>query len=48
MNWTELEAVAQSLTAEGKGILAADESTSTIRKRLDAVEVEVTEDFRRA
>ncbi len=48
MNFTELEVVAQSLTAEGKGILAADESTGTIRKRLEAVGVEATEDFRRA
>ena len=32
----ELEKTARALVAEGKGILAADESTGTIKKRLDS------------
>jgi len=40
--------IARSLVAPGKGILAADESTSTIKKRFDAIGVENTEDNRRA
>jgi fructose-bisphosphate aldolase class I len=40
--------VAQALVADGKGILAADESTGTIAKRLAAVDVESTEEHRRA
>jgi fructose-bisphosphate aldolase class I len=43
-----LEAVAQAMVAPGKGILAADESTGTIEKRLASVKVENTEDNRRA
>jgi fructose-bisphosphate aldolase class I len=42
-----LEAVAQALVAPGKGILAADESTGTIEKRLKSIDVESTEDKRR-
>jgi fructose-bisphosphate aldolase class I len=42
-----LEAIARSLVAPGKGILAADESTGTIEKRLKTIEVESTEDTRR-
>jgi fructose-bisphosphate aldolase class I len=44
----ELEAVARSLVAPGKGILAADESSGTIKKRFDSIKVESTEDSRRA
>src|SRR4051812_45987775 len=44
----ELESTAKALVAEGKGILAADESSGTIKKRLDSIEVESTEDNRRA
>ena len=44
----ELAAVAKSLVAEGKGILAADESTSTIKRRFDSIGVENNEDNRRA
>src|SRR5947207_7541017 len=44
----ELEATAQALVAEGKGILAADESEGTIKKRFDSIGVESTEDNRRA
>src|SRR3954469_1099776 len=39
---------AKRLVAEGKGILAADESTGTIKKRFDSIDVESTEDNRRA
>jgi len=42
-----LEAIAQALVAPGKGILAADESTGTIEKRLKSIDVESTEDKRR-
>jgi fructose-bisphosphate aldolase class I len=44
----ELHETAKAIVAEGKGILAADESTGTIKKRLDSIGVESTEDTRRA
>ena len=44
----ELAATAAALVAPGKGILAADESSGTIKKRFDAIEVPATEDNRRA
>jgi fructose-bisphosphate aldolase class I len=47
MNLDALNKVAQAMTAPGKGILAADESTGTIKKRFDAIGVESTEDNRR-
>jgi fructose-bisphosphate aldolase class I len=47
MNRTELARTAQAMVAAGKGILAADESTGTIRKRLAAIQVESTEEHRR-
>jgi fructose-bisphosphate aldolase class I len=43
----ELESTAKSLVAPGKGILAADESTGTIKKRFDKIKAENTEDNRR-
>lgn len=43
----ELIATANSISAPGKGILAADESTGTIGKRFDAISVENNEDNRR-
>jgi len=43
----ELEATARALVAEGKGILAADESDGTIKKRFDSIAVESTEENRR-
>ena len=43
----DLNAVAQALVAEGKGILAADESTPTIKKRFDSISIESTEASRR-
>jgi fructose-bisphosphate aldolase class I len=44
----ELELIARALVAPGKGILAADESGGTIKKRFDAIGVESTEENRRA
>jgi fructose-bisphosphate aldolase, class I len=43
-----LEEIARALVAPGKGILAADESDGTIKKRFDSIGVESTEDSRRA
>ena len=43
----QLETTAQAMVADGKGILAADESTGTIKKRFDSVGAECTEDTRR-
>ena len=42
-----LEEVAQAMVAPGKGILAADESTGTIKKRFDSIKAESTADTRR-
>ncbi len=47
MNLGELNKVAQAMVAPGKGILAADESSGTIKKRFHAIGVELTEDNRR-
>jgi len=47
MNLAELHKVAEAMTAPGKGILAADESTGTIKKRFDSIGVESTRDTRR-
>jgi len=44
----ELETTARSLVAKGKGILAADESQPTIQKRFSALNIESTEENRRA
>src|SRR5438132_7269309 len=45
---SELHETARALVAEGKGILAADESGGTIKKRFDTIGVESTEENRRA
>ena len=45
---TDLAETARALVAPGKGILAADESTSTIKKRFDSIGVENNEQNRRA
>ena len=45
---SELHETARALVAEGKGILAADESSGTIKKRFDTIGVESTEENRRA
>ena len=47
MNLAELNKVAKAMVAPGRGILAADESSGTIKKRFDAIGVESTEDNRR-
>src|SRR5262244_1268403 len=47
MNLAELNKVAKAVVAPGRGILAADESSGTIKKRFDAIGVESTADNRR-
>ncbi len=47
MNLEKLNAVAEAMVADNKGLLAADESTGTIAKRLASIDVESTEDNRR-
>jgi fructose-bisphosphate aldolase class I len=47
MDIAELNAIARKMTAKGKGLLAADESTGTIQKRFDKIGVSNTEDNRR-
>jgi fructose-bisphosphate aldolase class I len=47
MNLSELNKVAEAMVAPGRGILAADESTSTIKKRFDAIGVDSTPIARR-
>jgi fructose-bisphosphate aldolase class I len=47
MNGTELERIARAMTEKGRGILAADESTGTIKKRFDAIKLDSTEEHRR-
>jgi fructose-bisphosphate aldolase class I len=47
MNLADLNKVALAMVAPGKGLLAADESTGTIKKRFDAINVESTEETRR-
>jgi fructose-bisphosphate aldolase, class I len=47
MNLSDLNKVALAMVAPGKGILAADESSGTIKKRFDAIKVESTEESRR-
>lgn len=48
MNGTDMGSIARALVAPGKGILAADESTSTITKRFQTINLVSTEDNRRA
>jgi fructose-bisphosphate aldolase class I len=45
---SELATTARAMVAKGKGILAADESSPTIKKRFDTIGVESTEENRRA
>ena len=47
MDIQELNRIANAMVAKGKGILAADESSGTIKKRFDAIIVENTEENRR-
>ena len=48
MSKQELEAVAQAMVAKGKGILAADESMGTIKRRFDSIKIESNDNNRRA
>jgi fructose-bisphosphate aldolase class I len=48
MSKQELESVAQAMVAKGKGILAADESLGTIKRRFDSIKIESNENNRRA
>ncbi len=48
MNPSELARIAQGMVARGKGILAADESTGTIKKRFDSIRLDSTEEHRRS
>ncbi len=45
---SDLKSIARAMAAPGKGILAADESFPTIKKRFDSINVESTEENRRA
>ena len=47
MDKTSLERIAQAMVARGKGILAADESAPTIKRRFDSIGLESTEESRR-
>src|ERR1700760_985224 len=47
MNLADLNKTAQAMMTPGKGILAADESSGTIKKRFDAINVASTEESRR-
>ena len=47
MDLAELNKVATAMVQPGKGLLAADESSGTIKKRFDAIGVESTEENRR-
>lgn len=48
MNTQVLNETARAMVAPGKGLLAADESAGTCKKRFDSVNVECTEENRRA
>src|SRR5690242_2412927 len=47
MNLADCEAVAKALVADGKGILAADETVATLTKRFDALGIRSTSESRR-
>jgi fructose-bisphosphate aldolase class I len=48
MDKAGLERVARAMVVKDKGILAADESSGTIKKRFDAIQLESTEEHRRS
>src|SRR5690606_15525588 len=48
MSIEDLQDIAQAMVAPGKGIIAIDESSATIKKRFDAVGIECSEENRRA
>ncbi|MEJ0005241.1 MAG: class I fructose-bisphosphate aldolase [Steroidobacteraceae bacterium] len=45
MNLSDLEKVARGMVAKGKGLLAADESSSTIKKRFDSIKLDSTKNI---
>ena len=47
MNPSELARTAQAMVARNRGILAADESSGTIKKRFDSIKLDSTEEQRR-
>ena len=47
MKRENLESIAKAMVADGKGILAADESVGTITKRFDSLKIKSTEESRR-
>ena len=47
MDLAELNRVANAMVAPGRGVLAADESAATVKKRFDTIGVECTEENRR-
>jgi fructose-bisphosphate aldolase class I len=47
MKASELNRIARGMVASGKGLLAADESSGTIKKRFDAIKLDSTEEHRR-
>ncbi len=47
MNLDALESIANAIVGPRKGVLAADESSPTIKKRFDSIQVESTEENRR-
>lgn len=47
MNLENLKSIAEAIVAPQKGVLAADESSPTIKKRFDSIQVESTEENRR-
>jgi fructose-bisphosphate aldolase class I len=47
MNSQSIEAIANAMVADGKGILAIDESSPTIKKRFDSIGADCTEENRR-
>src|ERR1041385_5763056 len=48
MSLDELHKIAGTMVAKGKGILAADESSGTIKRRFDSIKIESNENNRRA
>lgn len=48
MDKQKLEAVARGIVAPGKGVLAADESFPTIKKRFNSINIDSTEEYRRS
>ena len=47
MSLNSLNEIAEYIVSDGKGILAADESTGTIKKRFDTIDTESNENNRR-